>query len=163
VTKVSNWKYIYYFLWDTKIYGLLKKILPNIKILYTTKKYLPQNTLFQFLLDFYNHNFLQICCCTLVPLSKSAPLPPNCNFCLSYYVPGQKPGGADTGHTKRAGRRQDPKFDDYSQNSSEFFGFFLVLSDKFLNLIWVLLSISISYHLPIMTHEKINGRENSNF
>jgi hypothetical protein len=25
------------------------------------------------------------------------------NFCLSYYVPGQKPGGGATGHAKRAG------------------------------------------------------------
>jgi hypothetical protein len=38
---------------------------------------------------------------------------------LSYYVPGQKPGGGTTGHAKRAGRRPDPKFDDYTQNSSD--------------------------------------------
>jgi hypothetical protein len=41
-------------------------------------------------------------------------------FFLSYYVPGQKPGGGATSHAKRAGRRSDPKFDDCSQNSSEF-------------------------------------------
>jgi hypothetical protein len=35
---------------------------------------------------------------------------------LSYYVPGQKLGGGATGHAKRAGRRPDPKFDDYTQN-----------------------------------------------
>jgi hypothetical protein len=38
---------------------------------------------------------------------------------LFYYVPEQKPGGAATGHTKLAGRRPDPKFDDYTQNSSD--------------------------------------------
>jgi hypothetical protein len=38
---------------------------------------------------------------------------------LSYYVPGQKPGDGATGHAKRAGRRLDPKFDDYTQNSSD--------------------------------------------
>jgi hypothetical protein len=38
---------------------------------------------------------------------------------LSYYVPGQKPGGGANGHAKRAGRRPDPKFDDYTQNSSD--------------------------------------------
>jgi hypothetical protein len=32
---------------------------------------------------------------------------------------GQKPGGGATGHTKRMGRRPNPKFDDYTQNSSE--------------------------------------------
>jgi hypothetical protein len=37
---------------------------------------------------------------------------------LSYHVPGQKPGGGATGHDKWAGRRRDPKFDDYTQNSS---------------------------------------------
>jgi hypothetical protein len=41
------------------------------------------------------------------------------SFCLSYYVPGQKPGGGATGHAKRAGRWLDPKFDDYAQNSSD--------------------------------------------
>jgi hypothetical protein len=40
-------------------------------------------------------------------------------FCLSYYVPGQKPGGGATSHAKRAGRRPDPKFDDYTLNYSE--------------------------------------------
>jgi hypothetical protein len=38
---------------------------------------------------------------------------------LSYYVSGQKPGGGSTGHAKRAGRQPDPKFDDYTQNSSD--------------------------------------------
>jgi hypothetical protein len=38
---------------------------------------------------------------------------------LSYYFPGQKPGGGATGYAKRAGRRLDPKFDDYTQNSSD--------------------------------------------
>jgi hypothetical protein len=42
---------------------------------------------------------------------------------LSYYVPGQKPDGGAighaTGHAKKAGRRPDPKFDDYTQNSSD--------------------------------------------
>jgi hypothetical protein len=36
---------------------------------------------------------------------------------LSYYFPGQKPGGGATGHAKRAGRRPDPKFNDYTQIS----------------------------------------------
>jgi hypothetical protein len=36
---------------------------------------------------------------------------------LSYHVPGQKPDGGATGHDKRAGR--DPKFDDYTQHSSD--------------------------------------------
>jgi hypothetical protein len=31
----------------------------------------------------------------------------------------QKPGGGATSHAKRAGRRLDPKFDDYTQNSSD--------------------------------------------
>jgi hypothetical protein len=34
---------------------------------------------------------------------------------LSYYVPGQKPDGGTTGRTKNA----HPKFDDYTQNSSD--------------------------------------------
>jgi hypothetical protein len=38
---------------------------------------------------------------------------------LSYYVQIQKQGGGATGHAKRAGRRPVPKFDDYTQNSSE--------------------------------------------
>jgi hypothetical protein len=38
---------------------------------------------------------------------------------LSYYVPEQKPGGGATGHTKKARRRPDPKFDDYNQNTSD--------------------------------------------
>jgi hypothetical protein len=38
---------------------------------------------------------------------------------LSYYVPEQKLGGGATGHAKRAGRRSNPKFDDYTQNSSD--------------------------------------------
>jgi hypothetical protein len=41
------------------------------------------------------------------------------NFCLSYYVPGQKPKGGAIGPAKRAGQRPDPKFDDYTQSSSE--------------------------------------------
>jgi hypothetical protein len=41
------------------------------------------------------------------------------SFCLSYYVPGQKPGGGATGHAKRAGWQPDPKFDDYTRNFSE--------------------------------------------
>jgi hypothetical protein len=36
---------------------------------------------------------------------------------LSYYVTEQKPGGGATSHAKMAGRRQEPKFDDYTQNS----------------------------------------------
>jgi hypothetical protein len=36
---------------------------------------------------------------------------------LSYNVPGKTPGGEATGHAKWAGRRPDPKFDDYPQNS----------------------------------------------
>jgi hypothetical protein len=39
---------------------------------------------------------------------------------LSYYVPGQKPGGGATGHAKWVGWRRDPIFDDYTQNSSDF-------------------------------------------
>jgi hypothetical protein len=38
---------------------------------------------------------------------------------LYYYYPGQKLGGGATGHAKRAGRRPDPKFDDYTYNSSD--------------------------------------------
>jgi hypothetical protein len=38
------------------------------------------------------------------------------NFCLSY---GQKVGGGTTGHAKKVVRRPNPKFDDYTQNSSE--------------------------------------------
>jgi hypothetical protein len=38
---------------------------------------------------------------------------------VSYYVPGQKLGGGATGHAKKADWRPDPKFDDYTQNSSE--------------------------------------------
>jgi hypothetical protein len=38
---------------------------------------------------------------------------------LSYFVTRQKPGGGATGHAKRAGQRPDPKFDDYTQNSSD--------------------------------------------
>jgi hypothetical protein len=38
---------------------------------------------------------------------------------LSYYVSGQKPGGGATGRVNRAVRRPDPKFDDYTQNSSD--------------------------------------------
>jgi hypothetical protein len=38
---------------------------------------------------------------------------------LSYYIPGQKPGGGATGHAKRAGRRLDSKLDDYNKNSSD--------------------------------------------
>jgi hypothetical protein len=38
---------------------------------------------------------------------------------LSYYVPGQKLGGGTTGHAKKAGRRPDPKFDDYTQKFSD--------------------------------------------
>jgi hypothetical protein len=43
---------------------------------------------------------------------------------LSYYVPGQKPGGGATGHAKSAGQRPDPKFDDYTQNASDLQSFF---------------------------------------
>jgi hypothetical protein len=32
---------------------------------------------------------------------------------------GKKPGDGATGHTKRMGRRPNPKFDDYTQKSSE--------------------------------------------
>jgi hypothetical protein len=40
------------------------------------------------------------------------------DLCLSHYVSGQKPGGGGTsGHAIRAGRRLDPSFDDYTQNS----------------------------------------------
>jgi hypothetical protein len=35
------------------------------------------------------------------------------------YVLGQKQGGGVDGHTKKAGWWLDPKFDDYTQNSSE--------------------------------------------
>jgi hypothetical protein len=38
---------------------------------------------------------------------------------LSYYVPGQKPGGDTTCHAKRAGRRPDPKSDGYSEINLE--------------------------------------------
>jgi hypothetical protein len=38
---------------------------------------------------------------------------------LSYYVSGQKPRGGATGHAERAGRRLDPKLDDYTKNSSD--------------------------------------------
>jgi hypothetical protein len=38
---------------------------------------------------------------------------------LSYYFSGQKPGGGATSHAQRAGRRPDPKFDYYTQNSSD--------------------------------------------
>jgi hypothetical protein len=38
---------------------------------------------------------------------------------LSYHVPGQNPGDGTTGHDKWAGRRRDPKFDEYTQNSSD--------------------------------------------
>jgi hypothetical protein len=38
---------------------------------------------------------------------------------LYYYVPGQKLGGGATSRTKKAGRRPDPIFDDYTQNSSD--------------------------------------------
>jgi hypothetical protein len=38
---------------------------------------------------------------------------------LSFYVSGQKSGGGATSHAKRAGRLPDPKFDDYTQNSSD--------------------------------------------
>jgi hypothetical protein len=38
---------------------------------------------------------------------------------LSYYVPGQKLGGVATGHAKKARRRPDPKFDHYTQYSSD--------------------------------------------
>jgi hypothetical protein len=41
------------------------------------------------------------------------------NFCLFSYVTEQKPGGGATGHAKGAGRRPDPTFDDYTQNSSD--------------------------------------------
>jgi hypothetical protein len=41
------------------------------------------------------------------------------NFCLSYYNLGQKSGGGATGHAKGAGLRPDPKFDVYTQNSSD--------------------------------------------
>jgi hypothetical protein len=38
---------------------------------------------------------------------------------LSYHISGQKPGGGATSHAKWAGRRRDPIFDDYTQNSSD--------------------------------------------
>jgi hypothetical protein len=46
---------------------------------------------------------------------------------LSYHAPGQKLGGGATDHNKWAGRRRVPKFDDYTQNSSD-------LQSKFKNL-----------------------------
>jgi hypothetical protein len=36
---------------------------------------------------------------------------------LFYYVPGQKLGVGATGHAKMAGRRSNPKFEDYTKNS----------------------------------------------
>jgi hypothetical protein len=38
---------------------------------------------------------------------------------LSYYVQRQKPGGGVTGQAKGAVWWPDPKFDDYTQNSSD--------------------------------------------
>jgi hypothetical protein len=38
---------------------------------------------------------------------------------LPYYVPVQKPSGGATDHAKKARWRPDPKFYDYTQNSSE--------------------------------------------
>jgi hypothetical protein len=40
-------------------------------------------------------------------------------FLFVLFSPGQKPGGGAPSHAKRAGRRPDPKFDDYTQNSSD--------------------------------------------
>jgi hypothetical protein len=38
---------------------------------------------------------------------------------LSYYALEQKLDGGATSHARRAGRRPDAKFDDYTQNSSD--------------------------------------------
>jgi hypothetical protein len=58
---------------------------------------------------------------------------------LSSYVSGQKPGGGTTGHAKRAGRLLDPKFDDYTQNSSD-------LQSKFK------INLKITVELKIFSH-----------
>jgi hypothetical protein len=38
---------------------------------------------------------------------------------LCFKLSRQKLGGGTTGHAKRVGQRPDPKFDDYTQNSSD--------------------------------------------